>query len=244
MKFGMTSLTFRAKSIEETFESAKKAGVECIEWGVSKGHAGSDENLEKIKKLSQEYGIETCSLGSYHNFEDEANCIETVEAAVKLSAPIIRVWAGEKSPWECDDEYYNRIVKNTQKMADEAQKHGIVVSFEYHHKSLTETAESALKFLKDIKRENVKTHWQPQLISDEENIAALKDVKPYLSGIFHVQNYVIGEGYLLIKDIKDRIKKFFKDYKDTDFCILVEFTKDALEENLISDVNALKEALA
>ncbi len=244
MKFGMTSLTFRAKSIEETIESAKKAGIECIEWGVSEGHVGSDENIEKIKKLSAQHGIEICSLGSYCYLEEEAHCMETVSIAAKLSAPTIRVWAGKKSPCDCDDEYFCTLVKNTQKMADEAEKHGIVISFEYHHNSLTETAESAIKFIKAINRENVKTHWQPTGASIEDNKASLKAVSPYLSGIFHVQNYKAGEGYLLIADIKDRVKAMFEDYRDSDFCLLVEFTKDSAEENLISDVNTLKEVLA
>ncbi len=243
MKFGMTSLTFRAKSIEETFESAKRAGVECIEWGVSEGHAGNCENAEKIKKLSKEYGIGICSLGAYCNLENEAECMKDVEIAKALGAPAIRVWAGEKSPANCDDEYFNILVENTRKMADEAAKAGIVISFEYHHNSLTETAESAINFIKAIDRENVKTHWQPQLKSVEENKADLKAMAPYLSGIFHVQNYVPAEGYLLIKDIKDRVKAMFEDYKDTDFSILVEFTKDSAEENLISDINALREVL-
>ena len=243
MKFGMTSLTFRAKSIEETMEIAKRAGVECIEWGVSEGHVGSDENIEKIKKLSKESGIEICSLGSYCYLEDEAHCIETAETAAKLSAPVIRVWAGKKSPFECDEEYFNLLVANTQKMADAAAEHGIIISFEYHHHSLTETAESAIKFINAIGRENVKTHWQPTGGSIEDNKASLKAVSPYLSGIFHVQNYVADKGYLLIEDIKDRVGAMFEDYKDSDFCLLVEFTKDSAEENLISDINALKEVL-
>ena len=243
MKFGMTSLTFRAKNIEETVEIAKRAGVECIEWGVSDGHVGSDENIGKIKKLSKDAGIEICSLGSYCYLEDEAHCIETVEIAAKLSAPVIRVWAGKKSPFECDEEYFNLLVSNTQKMADAAAEHGIVISFEYHHHSLTETAESAIKFIKAIGRDNVKTHWQPSGASVEDNKAALKAVAPCLSGIFHVQNYVAGEGYLPVADIKERVKAMFEDYKNSDFCLLVEFTKDSAEENLVSDLNALKEVL-
>ena len=104
MKFGMTSLTFRDKSIEETLESAKKAGVKCIEWGVSEKHAGSIENIEKIKKLSKECGIEICSLGSYCKLTDWNHCLETIEFAKELSAPVIRIWAGEKSPEDCDKE--------------------------------------------------------------------------------------------------------------------------------------------
>ena len=245
MKFGMTSLTFKAKSIEETLKIAKKAGVECIEWGVCENHAGSDENVEKIKKLSKDYGIEICSLGSYCKLTSFEDCIETIELAKKLSAPVIRIWAGEKSPNDCDQEYFDMLVENARKMGDEAAKYGIVISFEFHLNTLTETAESAVKFLKAINHKNVLTHWQGiGAKSIEENLGNRNSVKPYLSGIFHVSNYKAGEGYLLIKDAKERVQAFFSDYKDTDFCLLVEFTKGGLEESLISDINALHEFLA
>ena len=48
---------------------------------------------------------------------------------------------------------------------------------------------------------------------------------------------------MLIEDIKDRVIAYFNDYKDTDFRLLVEFTKDAAEESIISDIRALKEVL-
>ena len=244
MKIGMTSLTFKAKSVEETLEIAKEAGVECIEWGVSEGHVGSDENIEKIKMLSKEYGIEICSLGSYCYLEEEAHCMETVELAAKLSAPVIRVWAGKKSPCDCDDEYFNLLLKNTRKMADAAAKYGIVISFEYHRKSLTETHESAVKFIKAIDRENVKTHWQAASIkSVEENLQNLNAILPYFSGIFHVSNYSVEGGYMLLENIKDRIHTYFARYKDADCRLLVEFTKDAAKESIISDIKALKEVL-
>ncbi len=105
-------------------------------------------------------------------------------------------------------------------MADEAEKHGILLSFECHHMSLTETPKSAARLLRTINHKNVKTHWQQTGTKTiEENLESLKMMKPYLSGIFHAHNYRAGEGYMPLKDVKDRIKTYYEDYKNTDFRI-------------------------
>ena len=245
MKVGMTSLTFKKYSVEETMEFAKNAAIDGIEWEVAENHVSSDENIEKIKKLSAECGIEIFSLGSYCYLDDEAHCTETVETAKKLGAPAIRIWAGRKSPDDVDDEYFAMIVKNTQDMADKAAKYGIVLSFEYHRHSLTETPESAVKLIKAIDRENVKCHWQAtNAVSVEENLETLSAVLPYASGIFHAHNYTAENGYMLLEGAKEKLRTYYKDLKDTDYCLLVEFTKDGAPESFYSDIKTLKEILA
>ena len=244
MKTGMTSNTFKEKTIEEVIKIAKKAEIDGIEWGVTGKHITDDSSIEEIKKLSEEYGIEIFSMGSYCCMEDYEHCIKTVSMAKLLGAPIIRVWAGEKSPEECDNEYFELIAENTRKMAGEAKKYGMTISFEYHNHSLTETPESTIKLIKAVGRENVKVHWQPtRSLGTEKNKAELYAVSPYLSGIFHIHNYSPETKYSLIEEIKDSIKIYFEEYKDTDSCVLVEFTKNAEEENFYKDVKTLKEVL-
>ena len=133
MKVGMTSNTFREKTVEEVIKIAKNAEIDGIEWGVTGKHIIDDSSIEEIKKLSEEYGIEIFSMGSYCCMEDYEHCVKTVSMANLLGAPIIRVWAGEKSPEECDNEYFELIAENTRKMADEAEKYGMTISFEYHN---------------------------------------------------------------------------------------------------------------
>ena len=52
MKLGMTSLTFREKSVETVIRNAKEAGISGIEWGVSEGHM---ELLNKERAEKQEH---------------------------------------------------------------------------------------------------------------------------------------------------------------------------------------------
>jgi len=244
MKIGMTSLTFRNRSIEEVIKIAKTAGIDGIEWGVSEGHAGSYENIDKIKLLSAQEGIEIFSLGSYCYMTEPEGCKETVDMAARLSAPIIRIWAGKKTPWDCRDEEFEQIVVNTRKMAEYAAEHGIKLGFEYHGYSLTETAESAVRLVQAINCDNVALYWQGSgKISYEENVKNLKEISPYLAGIFHVQNYVSGEGYVLIEPISNKLEGYLAPFKDTDYKVLIEFVKGGLEESFYQDVDVLKRIL-
>ena len=99
MKIGMTSFTLRDKNIEEVFECAKKAGLDGIEWGVGEHISLEDESFsDKVKELSKLYGIEIFSLGSYCDMTDRDDCDRVLGAAFRLGAPVIRLWAGRKSP--------------------------------------------------------------------------------------------------------------------------------------------------
>ena len=243
MKIGMTSLTFRNHSIEEVIRIAKKADIDGIEWGVSEAHAFSDDNLDKIKCLSGKAGIEVFSLGSYCLMTDWEDCRKTVDIAVRISAPVIRVWAGHKSPWDCLDEEFEQIVENTKKMAEYASQYHISLGFEHHKSSLTETAESAVKLIKAVNCKNVGLYWQNIGRDYEENMKNIQMLTPYLTGIFHLQNYSVEEGYLLLESISDKLAGYLEAFKSTDYKALIEFVKDDLEENFYQDVSVLKEIL-
>lgn len=244
MKIGMTSLTFRDHSIEEVIRIAKTAGIDGIEWGARAEHAVSDENIDKIKLLSAQEGIEIFSLGSYCYMLDQEECKKTVDMAVRLSAPVIRIWAGEKSPWNCSEEEFDLIVDNTKKMAEYAEKFGITLGFEYHRNSLTETAESAVRLAKAVDRENVGLYWQnTERVGYEENINNLQMVTPYLAGIFHLQNRSVEEGNLLIEHISDKLEGYLKPFKNSDYKALIEFVKGGLEDNFYQDVTVLKRVI-
>lgn len=241
MKIGMTSLTFRNHSIEEVIRIAKAAGLDGMEWAVREDHAVSEENIDKIKFLSAKEGIEIFSLGSYCRMTDEEECKKTVDMAVRLSAPVIRIWAGKKSPSDCSEEEFERVVDLTKKMAAYAGKFGITLGFEFHKYTLTETGESAVRLIKAIDRENVKLYWQiNERVSFEVNRKNLQMVTPYLAGIFHCQNYSMEGKCLLLEHISDELEEYLKPFLNTDYKTLVEFVKDGKEENFYQDVAVLK----
>lgn len=246
MKIGMTSLTLREESIENVIKYAKEAGISGIEWGVSEKHASIEDDsfIERIKTESQKNGIEIFSLGSYCNMTDKADCDRTLEVAVKLGAPVIRLWAGRKSIEECDDEYKNTVIENSVYMAEKAGELNIKLGFEYHSYTLTETADSAVELIKEINQSNVGLYWQPDgNLSVEENIKDRNKVLPFLVGNIHIQNYSETKGYMLLEEISDRISKYFEDIKDKDYNVMIEFVKDSLPENVIKDAVTLKKLI-
>lgn len=243
MKIGMTSLTFRNEDIETVFDYAKKAGIEGIEWGVSDKHIviGDEKRIGLVKELSARYKIDIFSLGSYCRMTDFEECVQTLETAKMLGAPIIRVWAGSKSSCDCDEEYYSVIVENTKKMAQLAYKLSIKLCFEYHPYTLTDDPDEATKLVQKINEKNVGLYWQPQgYLSYEENLEAFKKVKLYVLKNIHLNNYSKEKGYCYLSDIYENLKGYFAKEKDSEYNFLVEFVKDASLDSLISDVNTVK----
>lgn len=246
MILAMTSVTFRGNTIREVFDYAKKTGIEGIEWGICDNHMQllSEERAKEINDLSVQYGIKTCSLGSYCYMDNIDEIINIIETAKMINAPIIRVWAGRKGSNDCSCEEYQEIVTNTIAMAERAKRFGIKIGFEYHGHSLTDTADSAVKLVKDIAGDNVGLYWQPDAsLSLEDNIGKLNKIKPCLIGNLHIHNYTPEGGYMPLSDIEDSMRAYYSDIKDKDYSVMIEFTKDGSFENFADDVYSLKRVI-
>ena len=243
MKIGMTSLTLRNEPVENVIKYVKEAGLSGIEWGVSDLHMPlcDKAQAEKIKKLSEENGIEIFSLGSYCRMLDKEDCDKALETAVMLSAPIIRIWAG-KSAWEeCDSETVETIIQNTLYMAEKAEAHGIVLGFEYHTNTLTQGVDNAVKLMERTNHKNVGLYWQPSgNISPQENLAAFRKVMPYLVGNLHVHNHNSVDGYQSLSGIVDNLRMYYNDVQTEDYNLMIEFVKDGSVENLKADAKTLQ----
>lgn len=243
MKIGMTSLTLRNETVANVVRYAKEAGIAGIEWGVSDGHMPlcDAERAKEIRELSEKNGIEIFSLGAYCHMEDKEECDQALETAVLLGAPIIRIWAGKKSPADCDEAYKKQIVDNTIYMAKKAAQHNIVLGFEYHPWTLTETCDDALWLIESVNQENVGLYWQPPYtLTPEENMRDRARVLPVCVGNIHIQNYNPTDGYQLLSGMEDALKLYFGDMKDMDYRVMIEFVKDGSVENLMADAATLR----
>jgi len=130
-------------------------------------------------------------------------------------------------------------------MADKAAEYRITLAFEYHRKTLTETAESAVRLIKTVDRENVKLYWQNSAaFTYEENLQNLTAVTPYLAGVFHLGNGRGGQGPQLIEGIREEIEGFYQPFLKTDYKVMMEFVKGGLEESFYSDINVLRECFS
>jgi len=245
IKLGLVSVTFSKLAIEEVVRIAVAAGIDGIEWSEKGEHAVSMENIDKIKALSEENGLEIFSFGSYCYMTEWEKCEKALEMAVRLGAPVIRVWAGWKKLSDWTEETYAELVENTRRMADKAAEYRITLAFEYHRKTLTETAESAVRLIKTVDRENVKLYWQNSAaFTYEENLQNLTAVTPYLAGVFHLGNGRGGQGPQLIEGIREEIEGFYQPFLKTDYKVMMEFVKGGLEESFYSDINVLRECFS
>lgn len=184
IKPGICSVTFREKSPEDIVTLACGAGLAGVEWGADV-HVplGDPGNAKRIGGLTRSAGLEVAGFGSYFfAFEKEGEAplpFEPVlEAAVALSAPVIRIWGGslliEKS-----EAYFEAVVERSRDAAEAAAAVGIKVAYEFHANTFTDTLNGALALLDAVGHPNLYTYWQPShgssLKQRLEEIAALNE---------------------------------------------------------------------
>ena len=163
MHAGIATITFNQKTPEEIIAIAKEAGLTALEWGA-KAHVlpGDIATAEKVKALSRESGLAITGYGAYYYGLPDEDFTPTLEAAVALGAPVIRVWAGKGYPTseEFPEDLRKAITQNLENAAQAAAKYGITVATEYHAFSLTDNIRSLTRLLREAP--TLRTYWQPR----------------------------------------------------------------------------------
>lgn len=249
---GLVSITFRQLNVEETVELARVAGVEGIEWGADVHVPPGDmQRARQIKRLTENAGLKVSAYGSYYRLrrdQDEEHPFEAVlAAAVGLGAPVIRVWAGDQPSEVVDAAERARIVEQSRRVADMAADEGIVVAYEYHSSTLTDTLESALDLLRQVDHPNIRTFWQPPNgMPPAESLAGLEAVAPWLSHVhcFHwwptsQDRHALAAGEANWRPYLEKIAAL-----PGDRFVSIEFVKDDAPEQFLQDAATLKRWLA
>jgi sugar phosphate isomerase/epimerase len=251
---GLVSVTFRQLKPREIVDLTRKAGLHGIEWGgdIHVPH-GDIKTAEEVHKMTIDSGLSVTSYGSYYRVGCEDDNFDlfrqVLETAVKLEAPVIRVWAGTKASSDADDKYRERVAWCSKKIAELAEPAGINISFEYHGGTLTDTLESALALYDRIHHKNIRSYWQPRTaLSPEENKKELESVLPLLSNI-HVFHWTLDDhGNTLRHPLADG-KEVWKNYlsclkglPDKRYALL-EFVEKDDPAQFLKDAQVLKELL-
>ncbi|MFW5985693.1 MAG: sugar phosphate isomerase/epimerase family protein [Halanaerobiaceae bacterium] len=244
---GLVSITFREKNPEEIIAMVEKAGLSAIEWGgdVHVPH-GNVAQAKKVGIMTRQAGLEVAAYGSYYRTgckQGDIDCSfsEVLETASALGAPVIRVWAGNKSSAEADKSWWEKVIKDTKRIATAAEKEEIKIVFEYHGGTLTDTNESAVKLLQRIDHPNVGTYWQPPNNKSRDYcLQGLENVLDLLENV-HVfywedhQRLSLSEGE---KDWKIYFAKMAASNRD--HYALLEFVKNDSEEQFFADASTLQ----
>jgi 3-dehydroshikimate dehydratase len=192
---GLVSVTFKPLPAREIVDLAVKAGLASIEWS-SDHHAphGDLQTACAVGRMTRDADLQVSAYGSYYRLRsDEPSTFEEVlGSAVAMSAPVIRVWAGDRGSAAVDDAERERIASASRRIADMAARENIRIAYEYHGGTLTDTRQSAVALLQAADHPNLSTFWQPaQRVSFEQRSADLEAVTPWLNNI-HVFHWGAG----------------------------------------------------
>lgn len=165
---GLMSVTLRQKAIQEVVDIVVRVGLESITW-AGDSHVLPDETAaaERARVACATASIRVEGYGSYWR-GDCSDFAPSLGAAQTLGASRIRVWAGSEGSETAGAADRQRIVERVARAADAAAPAGIGLHLEFHHDTLTDTAESTSALLDEIAALRmtgdmpVQTYWQPR----------------------------------------------------------------------------------
>lgn len=245
-QIGMTSVTFRNKTISEIVDIARATKLSYIEWGADRHVPPKDENaINEAVSLMNRYGLFCPSYGSYFRIGegDTEEFRRICETAKMLGASVVRTWLGCKGSRETSPEKRVSLLIETRHLADIAADYSLTLAFEFHGGTLNDSGASSAAFISECTRDNVRTYWQPLAFGNsEENLRA---VLPWLCTVhvFHwdteYRRYPLIEAKEKWQRYADLIKK-----EEIPFCpFLLEFVPNDSDAQFLEDVRTLKNIL-
>ncbi len=143
-------------------ESASKAGVHAIEWSCDAGlEPGNITQAESLMMATLRAGLSSASYASLYRVgvHSEVAFGALLATARALHAPIVRLWAGNKSPSpEKDAEDFSASVRG---LADRAAEVGVTLCFGMGKGSALDSYERARLLLEAADHPFVKLCWEP-----------------------------------------------------------------------------------
>ena len=241
-KLGLVSVSFRKYSPEEIIIAAKKAGLECIEWGSDiHAPAGDTDKLKNIAELQKKHGISCCSYGTYFTLgTTDLNELENyIHSAKILGTNVLRVWCGKKSKAEHTEAERNRFIEECKKAAKIAEENDAYICMECHNWSYTETLDGALDLMNAVNSPNFLMYWQPNQFKDEDtNLKYAEAISPYCK-VIHAFNWK-GDNRFSLAEGTEIWRKYLNKLKNIK-TVLLEFMPDDKIESLETEAKALCE---
>lgn len=253
IKPGLVSITFRELTPRALIDLTVEAGLQGLEWGGDV-HVppGEFQTAQEVARMCQDVGLGVYSYGSYYQLGQSRgegpDFAVVLETARNLGTDMIRVWAGRVGSAQADSVHRDQIVSEAREIADLSAKAGVDISFEFHGDTLTDTAESALRLVEEVGRDNVFTYWQPPLNADfKEKKRSLCTILPHLSNV-HVFHWTSDQESLLRWPLQDGIQQW-REYIDIikttgrEHALMLEYVKDDSPMQFLQDAETLKRNL-
>lgn len=248
LKTGLLSITFRKLPAAEIVRLASENGLRGMEWGGDVHVPPGDlETAARIRALTESAGLEVFAYGSYYRTEatadPETDFAPVLRSAIELGAPLIRVWAGTLGSEDLTDEGRKSLAVHSRQIADMAAEHGIKVASEYHGGTVTDTPESALRFMEEVDHPNYRTLWQPHNgASFETACQSLRDILPWVENVHVFHWWPTAAERHPLADGGDRWTAYLDLLRSSgrDHACLLEFVKDNSPGQFRSDAATLK----
>ena len=241
---GMVSATFKDKSVEQIIQLCTSANLRAIEWSENVHiMPGDPKGALTLYEMTKSAGLEIAAYGSYYRLGEYENPKEvfsiSLQSAVALKAPVIRVWAGTRPSTEADDTYRNKLAKEALLLSNLAQKEGIKVAFEWHKNTLTDTNDSAMLLLEAAGADNLYCLWQPTAaLNMEERTKGIQMLGNRLLN-FHIYYWKEGVRRPLAEGVGEWEQYLSEVNCNRNRYGLLEFVMDNLEEQFMEDVKIL-----
>lgn len=237
---GLVSISFRGNTAEELIQAAKETGITAVEWG-SDVHvpAGDTDRAAQVKALCEEAGIAIPEYGSYYYLGEAPETFDDVLACAKaLGTARIRIWGGKKSSDTLRTAEYAALVEDARRICDMAPD--MTLCLECHKGSVTDEYHTALRFLRDVGRKNLKMFWQPNQFRDlSYNLDALKALLPHVESV-HVFSWNREQKFPLAA-MEEDWKQYLTLLKTAGVeNYMLEFMHDNALESLAETANTLK----
>ena len=230
---GLTTVTFRSKSIDEIIKIATLAQLDGIEVGGDVHlPQGSIELAKSIRSKIIDAGLKIFSYGSYFK-AGESNINEfdgVLSSAVALGAPVIRVWTtmdGEKT------------IAALREVCAKAKDAGVEIGLEFHNGTYNDSGDRALEIIERVNADNLFTYWQP-LYGKAQNLADIEKVGKICKHV-HVYNWIYGEREtvrLKLNDPPDYWQSYVNALGNKSY--IMEFVRGDDERQFYSDAEFLR----
>ncbi|MEO6907219.1 MAG: TIM barrel protein [Abditibacteriaceae bacterium] len=246
IKPGLVSITFRQKTPQEIIRLCEETDLRGTEWGGDVHVPPGDLAVARqVRRWCEDACVQVVAYGSYYRtgHEEDAPFQRVLETALELGAPLIRVWAGKVDAQDADEKYFQNIVDESQRMGELAKEMNIKLAYEFHGKTLNNSAAASEVLFDAINHPAWQTLWQPLSIETIPQEESLMSVLPRLANL-HVYHWGNFNNRLPLADGLAEWQKFFSIANDNiPRWALLEFIKDDDPANLRQDAAVLHQLL-
>lgn len=245
----LASITFKELEVEQIIDICVKNGVKAVEW-ASDPHVPQGDALkaQRLKKTCEDNNIKIAAYDTYFVLGRDADEIfeELLVTAKELGAKLVRVWGSHEPTNTMSASRRAELIAQANRIADMAQQENILLTYEYHHNSLTDTVESTLDLLAST--HNTKTHWQKPIgMKEQECIEQIKTLKNEITNLHVNSRCATSWHYNPLKTIKNEWISYLYELCDRggdDIYACIEFTENSSVEQFEEDFEVLKSILA